>query len=153
MAGSGFVVKGHLSLLSASQREAVASAVTRAEQRTSAELKVVIRRHGWDRIDRTAARVFHRLELDKTSGRNAVMILLVQANRELLIHGDTAIDTKVDQIFWDETRDVMVEAFRKGDFERGLVAGIERIADVLAEHFPPDDTPKNELSNEVVTDA
>lgn len=130
----------------------VERAVAEAEARTSAELKVVVVRHCWDQLDRKAAQLFHKHGLDRTQQRNAVMILVVTANHELLIHGDTAIHERVGEAFWREARDAMLEKFRDGQLAEGLIRGVALIGDALVQHFPRTGDDVNELPDEVVHD-
>lgn len=135
--------------LSAEESAAVVAAVAEAERRTSAEIKVAIVRHCWDRIHIKAARIFRKLGLHKTAQRNCVLILLVTTNREFLIYGDQGIHERVGQGFWDDVRNAMENKFREDRFGEGLVEGIRRIGDKLAAHFPRGREDRNEISDEV----
>ncbi|MBM4037255.1 MAG: TPM domain-containing protein [Planctomycetes bacterium] len=135
--------------LTHAERVQAEAAVAEAEVRTSAEVKLVIARHCWSGIKAKAAAVFHKLGLDKTAERNAVLVLLVTTNREFLIYGDEGIHQKVGQSFWDDVRDVMAGHFREGRFGEGLAEGIRRIGGKLADHFPDRAEDKNELPDEV----
>ncbi|MGA0850352.1 MAG: hypothetical protein ACO3RX_10420, partial [Chthoniobacterales bacterium] len=66
--------------------------------------------------------------------------------------GDEAVHTKCGQGFWTETARMVEKEFSAGRFTEGLVAGIGRAADLLAEHFPrrPDD--RNELPDAISRD-
>jgi uncharacterized membrane protein len=127
----------------------LAEAVQQAEGRTSAEIKVVIVRHCWGDIRDKALATFRKLALDDTRDRNCVMIMLVLANREFLIYGDTGIHEKVGQDFWDEVRDEMAARFREGEFGEGLRSGVLRAGEKLAEHFPRREDDRDEISDEV----
>ncbi|MCC6680655.1 MAG: TPM domain-containing protein [Phycisphaeraceae bacterium] len=135
------------------QRHRVEQAVTAAEQRTSAELKVIVVRHCWDNLRRKARALFRKHGLDKTAERNAVMILVVTANRELLIYGDQGIHQHVGDEFWSAVCDDMIERFRQGKPAEALIEGIRQLGDALATHFPHQVDDVNELSNEVVADG
>ena len=128
----------------------VADEVAQAEQLTSAEIKVVVARYCWDDIRAKAARIFKKLELDKTKERNCVLVLLVVTNREFLIYGDIGIHEKVGQEFWDDVRDLMSTLFKEGRFAEGLCVGVEMAGEKLAAHFPYHGDDKDEISNEVV---
>ena len=75
----------------------IVSAVAAAELRTSAEVKVVVARHCWTDLRDKAKSLFQQHELHKTADRNAVMVLLVLANREFLVYGDRGIHEKVGE--------------------------------------------------------
>jgi uncharacterized membrane protein len=122
--------------LSADDIQAVESAVGRAEEASSGQIKVVLARHCWFGLRRKARRLFGRFGLDQTVRRNCVMILLVTSNRQFLIYGDRGIHEHVGREFWNAVRDAIQAQFRTGDLAGGLCAGIAEIGRRLAEHFP-----------------
>ena len=135
--------------LDSSEKEIVEEAVKNAEGATSAELKLVIVRHCWGKIQEKAARIFRKNGLHRTKEKNCVMIMLVLANREFLIHGDEGIHKHVGQGFWDETRSMMLEHFKNDEFGKGLASGIESIGAKLTEFYPYTEDDTNEVSNEI----
>lgn len=135
--------------LTAEEQEAVRAAIERCEKGTSAELKVVLARHCWGDLRARAKKLFEGFGLDKTAERNCAMILLVVTNRQFLIYGDQGIHDKVGQGFWDDARDAMMERFREGAIGAGLCAGIERIGEKLAAHYPIQAGDRNEVSNDI----
>lgn len=135
------------------QARRVADAIASAERATSGELKVVITRHCWGPLLHKGRALFRKYQLDKTRERNAVMILVVLTNRELLLFGDRGIDDRVGDHFWVETRDAMLAHLRDGRLADGLIDGIGRVGAQLAEHFPATADNPDELSNEVVYDG
>lgn len=131
----------------------VAEAIASAERGTSGELKVVLTRFCWGPLLNKGEALFRKHKLHETRERNAVMILVVLANRELLLFGDRGIDEKVDERFWTQTRDAMLAHLRGGRLADGLVEGVGRIGARLAEHFPAGADNPDELGNEVVYDG
>ncbi len=131
------------------EKEQAEAAIQAAEQQTSAEIKLMIVRHCWGSIEQKCTSLFARHGLHKTAERNCVMVLLATTNREFCIFGDEGIHAKVGQTFWDDVRDVMAAEFGEGRFGTGLAAGIERIGEKLAEHFPHRTDDVDEISNEV----
>jgi len=77
---------------------------------------------------------------------------VVPRDRMFAVIGDDAVHAKCGQSFWDETAEALEKEFKDARFTEGLVAAIERAADLLAAHFPrrPDD--RNELPNEIARD-
>lgn len=120
----------------------VEAAVGAAEGRSSGEVRVVIVRHCWRSIAAKARRVFHAFGMERTARRNGVLVLLVTANRQFAIYGDRGIHEQVGPSFWEEVCDDMAHAFAEDRFGPGLSAGIRRIGEKLALHFPhqKDDT-------------
>ncbi len=135
-------------------RSAISEEVTRQEIRTTGEIKVVILRHCWRGLRSKAARLFRESGLDQTKDRNAVMLLVVTANRECLVYGDVGIHRKLGQGYWDDIRDGMVSRFQEGKMTEGVCEAVVKIGKTLQELFPSDGTDENELSDEVmVADA
>jgi uncharacterized membrane protein len=126
--------------------------VGEAESRTSAEIKVAVVRHCWGRLEEKAAALFRKRGLDCTDERNCVLIMLVVANREFIVHGDEGIHAKVGQAFWDELRDVMQARFPAGEFCTGLCEAVTLAGEKLAAHFPRRADDRNEVSDDVATE-
>ena len=135
--------------------DAIADAIRRAEATTSAEIRVHLERrvHHLPRRPADALRrartVFEHLGMHLTAERHGVLIYLAPEDRKLAIVGDEGIHRRVGDAYWQAVRDVMIAKLREGRPVDAVVAGIERVAAVLAAHFPrrPDD--ENELSDHV----
>ena len=130
--------------------ERIAKAVSAAEQRTSAEIKVIVSRYCWTDLREKAKSLFYKHQLHKTKDRNAVMILLVLVDREFLVYGDKGIHEKVDEDFWLKVCNVMREKFQAGNLVEGLCTGVECVSEQLATYFPRADDDVNEVFDEVV---
>ena len=130
--------------------ERIANTIQEAENRTSAEIKLVVIRHCWTDIKSKAAKIFKKYELGKTKQRNCVLVLLVTANREFLIYGDQGIHEKVGPDFWEDTSRLMMTRFKDGAFGDGICEAIKRVGEKLACHFAYQADDENEISNEVV---
>jgi uncharacterized membrane protein len=130
------------------------AAVRAAEARTSGEVRVFVSRRklrGTD-VKARALSEFHRLDMDSTEDRNAVLFYLAPHDQAFAVIGDEAVHAKCGQDFWDETARAVQEAFARGEFTAGLVAGIQKAADLLAVHFPRDGGDRNELPDRVERD-
>lgn len=138
--------------LSKREREAVFAAISDAEERTSAEIKLILVRHCWDDITRKAKALFRKFKLYKTRERNAVLIMLVTTNKEFVIYGDRGIHEKVGDGFWQNTVAVMARKFKEDAFQEGLMDGISMIGEKLAVSFPRKPKDKNEVPNDVEFD-
>jgi uncharacterized membrane protein YgcG len=68
--------------------------ISALETMTSAEFKIIICNHAWLGIKHKASQLFKKYGLDKTQERNAVLLLVVAKDKELLIYGDTGIHEK-----------------------------------------------------------
>jgi uncharacterized membrane protein len=136
--------------LSEAESARINSAIKDAESKTSGEIKLVMARHCWGKIETKAAKIFKELGLDKTKERNCVLILFIVTNREFLIHGDQGIHEKVGQGFWDDIRDKMVAVFKQDEFGEGISQGICLIGERLSQYFPYQRDDIDEISNEIV---
>ena len=121
-----------------------------AERITSAEIKVVIVKNCWVSLKRKAHKIFGKYQLDMTSERNAVLILLVSKSKEFLIYGDEGIHEKVGQLYWEDVRDAMMEKFRHGQLSEGLCLGVHMLGEKLSSIFPVEEDDRDELSNNVI---
>ncbi len=131
------------------QRKRIVSAIEKAELNTSGEIRVHIENHcKGEVLDRTA-KVFSVLKMHETHLRNGVLIYLAVKDKRFAIIGDVGINSKVSSTFWDRTKSIMLEEFKKGKFCEGLEKGIESAGDQLNEFFPYQTDDINELSNEI----
>ena len=128
----------------------VRSAIESAERRTSGEIRVSLALFFWGSVRKAAERAFVRLGMTATKDRNAVLFFIVPSRRRFVVLGDAGIHAKVGQEFWDNIAASMADDFRKGDFTRGLVRGVEEASAQLAAHFPYDPgADRNELPDDV----
>jgi uncharacterized membrane protein len=94
--------------------------------------------------------VFSQLRIWDTEHNNGVLIYLLLADRDVEIVADRGIDAKVGPREWERICRKMEAAFRQGDFEGGVVGGIQEVTRHLAEHFPPTGGDRNELPDKPV---
>ena len=137
-------------MLSREELDRLSVKIAAAEQLTSAELCVVITRSSWLGIRNKARKLFLKYGLDKTTQRNAVMILVDTRSRELLIYGDDGVHQRVDEAFWNDVRDAMLEELRAGRLADALATGIRRVGEKLALLFPADANDRNEITHDVI---
>ena len=136
-------------LLTKEDEQEIVEAIRLSEKNTSGEIRVHIEKTtDLDAYDR-AMEVFHELKMDETELKNGVLIYLAVEDRNFVICGDKGINDVVPNDFWDCTRDIIVQHFKKGDFKQGLVDGITRAGDQLQRYFPWQEGDTNELSNEI----
>ncbi|MBK7583239.1 MAG: TPM domain-containing protein [Myxococcales bacterium] len=125
-------------------------AIVIAERQTSGEIRVSLAPWFWGNVERAAERAFVRLGMNKTQHRNGVLFFVVPSRRAFVVLGDGGVHARVGQEFWEEIASSLSDHFRRGDFTSGLVAGVTRAGEQLAEHFPYDhEHARNELPDEV----
>ena len=94
--------------------------------------------------------VFSHLRIWDTAHNNGVLIYLLLADRDVEIVADRGIDAKVGTTAWEAICREMETDFRAGNFEHGVIKGIEEVSQELAKHFPPHGRGPNELPDKPV---
>jgi uncharacterized membrane protein len=89
--------------------------------------------------------IFAHLRIWDTAHNNGVLIYLLLADRDVEILADRGIDAKVDAAEWEKICRAMETEFGKGNFEGGVIKGIEAVTRHLAKHFPKHGAGRNEL--------
>src|SRR3954452_16516461 len=89
--------------------------------------------------------VFSRLRIWDTAHNNGVLIYLLLADRDVEIVADRGINSKVGAEGWEKICREMETQFRAGNFEGGVIKGIEAVSRELATHFPAQRAVPNEL--------
>lgn len=83
-----------------------------------------------------AVETFSALRVWDTEYNNGVLIYLLLADRDVEIVADRGIHNLVGTEKWEQICHAMERRFRDGDFEQGVLAGIEAVSELLAAHFP-----------------
>jgi uncharacterized membrane protein YgcG len=89
--------------------------------------------------------IFSQLRIWDTAHNNGVLIYLLLADHDVEIVADRGIDAKVGAAGWENICRAMETDFRAGDFERGVIKGIEAVSREMAAHFPRSTGGSNEL--------
>lgn len=135
--------------LTAEEEQEIVEAIRQAERNTSGEIRVHIERHTDKDAMIHAQEVFHWLKMDNTKEGNGVLIYIAVDDRSFVIYGDHGINKVVPENFWNRTRDIIQEHFKRQRFKQGLVEGVLMAGSELEKHFPWHDEDKNELSDEI----
>ena len=102
------------------------------------------------RVRRRAIMLFKTGAERRTIGRTGILIYLSMAEHRAEIVGDEAITKVTTPETWGEAMAALlthVKARRPGD---GIVAAVEIIGDVLAEHFPKTSEDSNEIPDKLI---
>lgn len=105
--------------------------------------------HGQHARDR-ALEIFSRLRVWDTEHNSGVLIYLLLADRDVEIVADRGIAAKVGGEEWERICRLMEAAFRQGDFEAGVLAGIREVTALLVQHYPAGAHNPNELPDQPV---
>ena len=102
------------------------------------------------RVRRRAVAVFKAAAERRTIGRTGVLIYLSMAERRAEIVADEAILKVTDETTWGEAMAELLAEVKAGRIGDGMVAAIERVGGVLAEHFPRSATDTNEIPDKLI---
>jgi putative membrane protein len=102
------------------------------------------------RVRRRAVTVFKAAAERRTAGRTGILIYLSTAERRAEIVADEAILKVTDDHTWGEAMEALILQVREGRPGDGIVAAIERIGTVLAEHFPRSAGDVNEIPDKLI---
>jgi uncharacterized membrane protein len=131
------------------QQAHILDAIKEAEKETSGEIRIHIEtRLSGDVLDR-ASWIFKKIGMNRTEERNGVLFYLAIRNRKFAIIGDTGINARVPEGFWDKIKNIMESDFREKRFSDGLAKGILMAGNQLKEHFPHLTDDVNELPDEI----
>ena len=131
--------------LSKLDHDRIVAAIRDAESKTSGQIRVFIQRGKLEVDPLTAAqKKFHRLEMHKTSDRNAILIFVAPRAHKFAVVGDKGIHEKCGESFWQRLVDGMREHCQNEKFSHALVEAIHEIGDALAAHFPKESTSSHE---------
>lgn len=86
----------------------------------------------------------------RTHGRTGILIYISMAEHRAEIVADEAIAGKVDAMVWGEAMAAMLSHIREGRVADGMIAAVERVGIVLAEHFPIAEGDTNELPDRLI---
>jgi putative membrane protein len=102
------------------------------------------------RVRRRAITIFKAAAERRTSGRTGILIYLSLAERRAEIVADEAILKVTDEHTWGEAMTALIAEVREGRPADGIVAAIERVGAVLAEHFPRSADDTNEIPDALI---
>ncbi len=135
--------------LTANEELEIVNAIVEAEKNTSGEIRVHMEPTSKKPHYERAQEVFHLLKMDNTKEENGVLIYIAVTDKKFVIYGDKGINRAVPDNFWDNTKNILENHFKKGDFKQGIIEGILMAGKELETHFPWQHNNTNELSNEV----
>jgi len=132
--------------------DAIESAVQASEAGHSGEVRFVVEGalDGAPLWSGSSAReraltLFSELRVWDTEQNNGLLIYLLLADRAVEIVADRGLHGRVGEPEWRLICARMETAFRAGQFEAGVLAGIEAVSRHLQRHFPPLSGDLNEL--------
>ncbi len=135
----------------------ISNRIKEMEKTTAGEICVSLKekRNFFDRnksVRSLAEKEFYKLGIHNTKDKTGILIFILLEGRKFYILADSGINDKVDEGTWEEVKNEMQSMFSRGEFNKGILHGVDRVGKILSLHFPikPGDT--NELSNRVRID-
>jgi uncharacterized membrane protein len=116
--------------------DSVVAAIQDAEQKTSGEIRVSISPKHIDDAVAAAQAEFLRLGMNKSPERNGVLIFVAPRAHKFAVIGDEAVHAKCGEEFWRQLAEAMAGYFRRLEFTPGIIHGVQKAGELLAEHFP-----------------
>lgn len=149
-----WLVRRHFS---ASAMRNIEAAIETSERRHSGQIRFVVE-SGLDpyrllkgMLPRVRAlEVFSALGIWDTAQNNGVLIYLLLADHDVEIIADRGINQFVTHQTWEAICHEMEHLFALGKFEEGVLYGVNRIDQLLTNHFAANQTNDNELPNQAV---
>lgn len=129
----------------------IVQAIREGEASTSGQIRVYVQR-GDLKIDPllAAQKRFHKLGMQKTDRRNAVLIFVAPRAHKFAVIGDEGIHKECGDPLWQRVVEKMQDHFRSERFSEAIVGAIRDVGAVLAQHFPRTGDGSNELPDEVI---
>lgn len=131
------------------EEKLIVNAIRAAENKTSGEIRVHVTPNIKISILDDAAIWFNKLKMHETKNRNGVLIYLAYDDKEFAIIGDSGINKKVPENFWEDIKNQMNLDFKEGLFCNGIVNAINKSGEQLKAFFPVSNNDKNELNDNV----
>jgi uncharacterized membrane protein len=140
-----------LEILTPGALEAIVRAIAAAEAHTSGEIRVHLDPRCADDPLHRARTVFATLGMQRTAGRNAVLIYVSVEDRRLAVIGDVGVAEQVPSAFWTQRCDDLAAHLRAGRAADGLIATIHAVGDALRRSFPRTPDDRNEFPDDIST--
>ena len=143
-----------LDFLSKTDIEKVKNKISEIENSSSGEVVISIRRkrNFFERkksIFQLASEEFRRANVANTIDSTGVLIFILLSEKKLYILPDNNIIKVVPDNFWQNLADEMSEKFKTRKFVDGLLDCIEKIGEVMKNHFPKKQEDVNELPDDI----
>lgn len=116
--------------------DTIVAAIREAEQKTSGEIRVLISHKSVEDPVAMAQKEFVRLGMASSPEKNGVLIFVAPRTHKFAVIGDAGVHAKCGDEFWRELAKVMTEYFRRSEFTEGIIHGVRKAGQLLAEHFP-----------------
>ena len=79
-----------------------------------------------------------------------MLIFVSLLEHRVIVMADEGINAKIDEDFWAEIDTAILRGIAGGSLRDGLVAGIDRSGECLAEFFPWVEGDRNEIPDRII---
>lgn len=135
--------------LTKTQEQQVIDAISRSEKQTSGEIRVHIEHNcKGDALERAAV-IFHDLGMDETEQKNGVLIYIASEDHKAAVFAGKGIHRQVEEHYWNDVLQILLNHFKKGEFEEGIEDAVNEVGAKLKELYPFQRGDVNELSDEI----
>ncbi|MDO8520219.1 MAG: TPM domain-containing protein [Deltaproteobacteria bacterium] len=131
------------------EKEEIIRAIGLAEKQTSGEIRIHLEKKKTGDVEARAREIFEKIGMTQTEAKNGVLIYLNTRTHSFVLLGDSGIDAKVGNGFWEETVARILESFKADRMADGIVGAVKEIGEKLKTHFPYQRTDLNELPDEI----
>ena len=133
----------------------IARAIADVEKETSAEIRVSVREEReYDEaglsIEDIAKKEFLKLGMDKTTGRNGILLFIMFEEHKFYVYADEGIHKRVNPQTWEDVAATLKEHFAHAHYEEGIRSALKKITAHVHTQFIRSSDDKEELSNEVI---
>jgi uncharacterized membrane protein len=118
------------------RHDTIVGAIREVEQKTSGQVRVFISHKSVADPVAAAQKKFVRLGMADSQERNGVLIFVAPRTHNFAVIGDAGVHAKCGDEFWRELAKAMTDYFRKSEFTDGVIHGVRKAGELLAEHFP-----------------
>ena len=116
--------------------DTIVGEIREAEQKTSGEIRVLISHKSVADPVADAQKEFVALGMANSPEKNGVLIFVAPRTHKFAVIGDEGVHKKCGDVFWQELAKAMTDYFRKSEFTEGIIHGVRKAGELLAEHFP-----------------
>jgi putative membrane protein len=102
------------------------------------------------RVRRRAIAMFKAGAERRTIGRTGILIYLSMGEHRAEIVADEAILKVTNEETWGEAMEALIGEVKAGRAAAGMIAAIERVGTVLAQHFPRSAADTNEIPDKLI---
>ena len=103
-----------------------------------------------EEVAQRALQAFFENRLHTTQERTGILIFVSVMERQVEILADTGIHEKVEKDTWDKIMMTLIGNIKKKNLTHGIMEAVSECGKILANHFPPNGSHTNEISNRPV---